>query len=166
MEKIQIGLVQKAFGIKGEVKILPMTDFIDERFKKGNEILIDEKGKLVPYTIKSIRPHGGILLVMFDGVNNLNDIEHLNNNKIYIPKEDRHELPDGEYYFDQLLNLDVYVDGEKIGFVEDVLDMPAHPVLRIKKEDTSVLIPYNDIFIKDVSLNNNRIDINWMEGLE
>ena len=40
MDKTYIGKVIGTFGIKGELKIYSESDFIEERFKKGNTIYL------------------------------------------------------------------------------------------------------------------------------
>jgi len=45
------------------------------------------------------------------------------------------------------------------------MDMPAHPVMRVKTKDEDVLVPFVKVFIKDVNLDLKRIDIHYMEGL-
>ena len=42
---LQVGVITDTHGIRGEVKVFPKTDFISERFKKGQEILLDLNGK-------------------------------------------------------------------------------------------------------------------------
>ena len=52
-----------------------------------------------------------------------------------------------------------------IGIVSDVMETPAHTVLRIKTDEKDILIPYVDAFIIKVDEKKNRITIKWMEGL-
>ena len=63
------------------------------------------------------------------------------------------------------IHCEVYVDQNLIGTVKEVMDMPAHPVLRIKTNDTDVLIPFVETFIVNVDLDSKRIDVKMMEGL-
>lgn len=163
--KVKIGFVQKPFGIKGEVKIMPTTEFIEERYQKGKEVELLHQGKIQTLKIESVRKHQGSLLIKFEGLDTLNDVEFFHRAEIQINRDEMHDLKENEYYFYDLEGCDVF-DGEKrLGTVSEVMDMPAHPVLRIKTNDEDILIPFVDTFIKDVSLEDRKIYINFMEGL-
>lgn len=165
MDKLNIGVVQKPHGIKGEVKIFPKTDFVKERFQKGLkvEFVLNNKSQILE--IESSRMHQGSVLVKFVGLDNLNDVEFFHKGELFLDKSYRHELSKGEYYFSDLEGCDVYSNLEKIGVVLQMIDNPAHPIMRIKLEDREVLVPYNKVFVAGVFMDVKRIDINWMEGL-
>lgn len=165
MTKISIGSIQKPHGIRGEVKIFPKTEFISERFKPGLLVDLDLNGKVQEVEIESARMHQGSVLVKFKGMDTLNDVEFFHKGELYIDKSERHTLPKGEYYFSDLMDCDVYLNLEKIGVVTEVMDNPAHPILRVDMADRQVLVPFNKVFIAGVFLDVKRIDINWMEGL-
>lgn len=165
MDKLNIGSVQRPHGIRGEVKVYPKTEFVKERFEPGLLVDLDLNGKVQQLEIESSRLHQGSVLVKFKGLDSLNDVEFYHKAELYIGKEHRHPLPKGEYYFSDLEGCDVYSDLVKIGVVVQMLDNPAHPIMRIKMDDREVLVPYNKAFVAGVFMDVKRIDINWMEGL-
>lgn len=163
--KVKIGFVQKPFGIRGEVKIKPTTDFVDDRYKKGKEVellLNDVKRNLI---IESVRKHQGSLLVKFEGLDNLNDVEFFHRAEIQIDRDEMHDLDQDEYYFVDLEGCQVYDEANLLGVVSEVMDMPAHPVIRIKTEKEDILIPFIERFIASVSIEEKKIVVNHMEGL-
>lgn len=163
--KITIGVIQKPFGIKGEVKIKPMTDFVEERYKKGNKITLVLGNQNSEYEIQSVRHHQGSLLVKFKELDTLNDVEKFHQGLIQIDRDTMHDLPKDEYYFIDLVGCNVFNKETCLGEVTEVMDMPAHPVLRIKTDDEDILIPFVEQFIDDVSLEEKAIWIKYMEGL-
>ena len=165
MKKITIGTVQKPFGLKGELKIRIQTDFVEERFSVGNQVYINLNGVEVRRKIESVRKHQGSLLVKLEGLDSLTEVEHCHRALIQIDQDEMHDLDQDEYYFIDLIHCEVYVDQNLIGIVKEVMDMPAHPVLRIKTNDTDVLIPFVETFIVNVDLDSKRIDVKMMEGL-
>ena len=165
MTQLNIGSIQKAFGIKGEVKVFPKTDFVKERFNPGREVRMELNGKIHHFVIQSCRQHQGSLLVKFEGLDSLNDVEFFHKGELYIDESERHPLPKGEYYFSELMGCEVYSNLERIGEVIEMIDNPAHPIMRIQLEDREVLVPFNKVFVAGVFVDIKRIDINWMEGL-
>lgn len=163
--KIQIGVVQKPFGIRGEVKVKPMTEYINDRFKVGNSIELVLNDKVYNYIIESVRSHQGSLLVKFEGLDNLNDVEFYHRGVIQIDRSDLDNLDDDEFYFTDIIGFDLKVDDVLIGKVTEVMDLPAHPVLRVKTNDEDKLIPFVDSFIKEVNTEEGVIYVMGMEGL-
>ena len=165
MKLLSIGSIQKPFGIKGEVKVFLKTDFVKERFKPGTEVTLELNGKSQKLEIESIRKHQGSLLVKFVGLDSLNDVEFFHKGDILVPEVTRHELPKDEFYFDELVNLEVFSENEKIGFVSEMIDNPAHPIMRVKTPEKDILVPFRKVFVLKVDMEAKRIDVFLMEGL-
>ncbi len=164
MEYILIGKVVNTFGIKGELKVYPYTDFIEERFKKGSKVYLGED--YLPFVVKSYREHKGMLLVLFEANEDINLVEKYKDYEIYKAKEDIEMLQDG-YYFRDLKDLDVYVENEAIGKVLQVEEGITANNLRILKnsDQKEYLVPFLPVFVENVDLDQKRIDIVKMEGL-
>lgn len=165
MEFVEIGKILNTFGIKGELKVASNSDFVEERYKKGSLVYVGEQH--IPFKVKSLRTHKGFLLVLFEDNEDINLVEKYKNMFIYKSKDDIKPLKDGEYYFSDLRDLDVYVDNKYVGKVLKVEEGISSNNLRILKQEDNkeYLIPFLPVFIKNVDLDNNRIDIVYMEGL-
>lgn len=159
MSKIKIGKVANTFGIKGELKILSDSEFVEDRFKVGNTLYLNEDEKV---KVTSYRQHNDVVLIKIDDHNDINLVEKYKNMDVYFDKQDIEQL-ENEFYLFQLENLDVYIDNKKVGKVIEV-SKPAQTILKIKLEDREILLPFVDAFIEKVELDNNRIDINLIEG--
>ncbi|HJE19722.1 MAG TPA: ribosome maturation factor RimM [Aliicoccus persicus] len=159
---IVIGKVVNFHGVKGEVKIHSSSDFIEERLEVGNKISIDE----TEYMIKSYRQHKGMHLVTFDGVSNLNQVEHLKGHDVY-QEGDAIEmaLEEGEYHFKDIIGLRVFtMDDREIGMISDILQTGAKDVWVITG-DKEYMIPYVDEFVKDIDLEAGTVRISPIEGM-
>lgn len=165
MELISIGIIQKPHGIRGEVKVFPKTDFIEERFKKGNEITLELNGKKSQQIIETSRMHKGSVLVKFKGLDTLNDVEFFHKGELFIDRDSLHNLPEDEFYFVDLIGCQVYSNDIIQGEISEIIETPAHPVLRVKGSERDILIPFVETFIFAVDIDSRRVDINWMEGL-
>ena len=163
-EKIRVGRIVKGFGIKGEVKVKIYTDFPEKRFKSKKTLYIERDTGFLDVVVESVRYHQEHALIKFVGYPDLTSVEPLAQSDLYV---DRSSLDTKEtvYYF-QLMNMEVVDENDKhIGIVSDVMETPAHTVLRIKTDEKDILIPYVDAFIIKVDEKKNRITIKWMEGL-
>ena len=165
MEYVVIGKILNTFGIKGELKADAYTDFVEERFKKDSTVYIGEEH--VPFVMRSYRQHKGFYLLSFKDVDDINLVEKYKGMLLYKAKSDIPKLKEGEYYFSDLKDLDVYVDDKKIGKVLQVEEGIAANNLRILKDEDrkEYLVPFLPVFIRNVDLDEKRIDIIQMEGL-
>lgn len=75
MEQITIGVLVNTHGLRGEVKIKTMTDFPHIRFEKGALVHLQAEEGLLSLKIKSVREQKGLLLVKFDGYDDINQVE-------------------------------------------------------------------------------------------
>ena len=165
MEYVLIGKILNTFGIKGELKVDPYTDFIEERFKKDSDVYIGEQH--VPVKVKGHREHKGFLLLAFKDLEDINLVEKYKGMMLYKAKSDIHKLKEGEYYFSDLKDLDVYVEGVKVGRVLKVEESIRNNNLRVLKDEDKkeYLVPFLPVFIEKVDLEAKRIDVVKMEGL-
>lgn len=165
MEYVVIGKILNTFGIKGELKADAYTDFVEERFKKDSTVYIGEEH--VPFVMRSYRMHKGFYLLSFKDVDDINLVEKYKGMLLYKAKSDIHKLKEGEYYFSDLKDLDVYVDDKKIGKVLRVEEGIAANNLRVLKDEDrkEYLVPFLPVFIRNVDLDEKRIDVIQMEGL-
>ena len=78
MEKwFNVGKIVNTHGIKGEVKVLSMTDFAEERYQKGILHLFMDGDGIKPLTVSGHRVHKNFDLLTFEGFHSINDVERL-----------------------------------------------------------------------------------------
>lgn len=165
MKQIKIGVLVNTHGLKGEVKVKPMTDFVDIRFQKGNTINIQYNDTIIPVTIKHVREQKDMLLVTFDGYDDINKVEAMKGSVLSIDETSLHELEEDEAYYFELQDCEVYDTNQNhIGTVCEVIETGANAVLRVSGEK-EYLIPYVKAFITEFDAKEKRIIVNMVEGL-
>lgn len=166
-EMFTIAKIVNAQGIKGEVKAVPMTEFLD-RFDKMKTVDINLDGKMVTYTIEWVRPHGKNFIVFkFKGINDMNEALVLKNGLMQVTREGLVPLPEGRYYVFDLLGLPVYtLDGVLLGHLVDVFQTGSNDVYTVKTpEGKEVLLPNIPQVIKEINPQEKKIVVELMEGL-
>lgn len=166
-EMFTIAKIVNAQGIKGEVKAVPMTEFLD-RFDKMKTAEINLDGKMSTYTIEWVRPHTKNFIVFkFKGINDMNEALVLKNGLIQVTREGLVPLPEGRYYVFDLLGLPVYtLDGELLGHLVDVFQTGSNDVYTVKTpEGKEVLLPNIPQVIKEINPQEKKIVVELMEGL-
>jgi 16S rRNA processing protein RimM len=165
MRKINIGQIVRPFGLKGEVKVKLFTDFPEERFSIGMPLYLSADKGDIEVVVASFRMHQRFALVSFEGKPKIEDIEGYRNYSVSIDEERIVHQEDDVYYFDLIDCVVVNEKKEQLGTVTEVIDSPAHAILRVKREGKDLLIPYVDAFILDDDVENKIITVRLIEGM-
>ncbi len=160
---IEIGKVVNTFGIKGELKIVSESDFVDYRYAVGKTIFLKMRNSLKEVKVSSYRIHKGNILITIDDLKDINLVEPYIGCDVLADKDDVPPLEDGEFYVDDMVGLDAYDENDKLlGKVVDVILIPYNDLLEIELLDgKKVLIPYVDEYILD--LKEDRIIVKLLE---
>lgn len=165
----QVGSITQTHGIRGEVKVFPLTDDIS-RFKNMKNLLLDAgKEGYISLEVENARPQKNLVILKFKGIDNINDIEKYKGHGLYVTKDNRVDLKEDEYFIADLIGCDVYLDSDKdkrFGTISDVMETGANDVYEITLESgKTVLVPAIKDCILDVDIEGRRIEIHLMEGL-
>jgi 16S rRNA processing protein RimM len=146
---ITVGRIAKAHGVRGEVTVENRSDNPD-RWVPGS-VLFDADGRQL--TVRTVRPHGGRLLVTFEKITDRSHAETLAGSILVVPESWLPALAEGELWSFQIEGCTVRTkSGRSLGTVHEVLAYPAHDVWRVVDDDgTETLIPaVDDVFIVSV----------------
>lgn len=162
-----LGKIVNTHGIKGEVKVQADTDFAAERFQPGQVLWVKQGGNYQPLTVKTSRPHKGMWLLSFEGYPDINAVEALKGDQLYVDGDSRAELDDGEYYYNEIIDCQVYDQaGQLIGTVKEIMPTGANDVWVVDRPgQKDALIPVIDQVVKVVDPDQHRIEIEPMGGL-
>ncbi|MDB6213484.1 MAG: ribosome maturation factor RimM [Gemella haemolysans] len=166
--RLKVGKIVNTHSLKGEVKVISSTDFEEQRFEKGTELLITRGNQVVKeVTVESYRTHKNNLLVKFVGIDSIEEAEKLKNLQIKIDSDNIGELEENEFYFHEIIGCEVFDEnGKSLGEISEILTPGANDVWVIKSQNgKEILIPYIEDVVKKIDVENKKIDIEVMEGL-
>ena len=169
MNYFNVGKIVNTQGLQGEMRVLSVTDFAEERFKKGNILaLFDKKDQFVmDVEIASHRKVKNFDIIKFKGMYHINDIEKFRDFTLKVREEDLTDLEDGEFYYHEIIGLDVYEGDTLIGQVKEILQPGANDVWVVKRKGKKdLLLPYIPPVVLDVDVAAGRIEVELMEGLD
>ncbi len=166
--KIIIGKITTTHGLKGELKIMPLTDF-PERFKAMTAVEVDRNGVIKELTIENIRKNKEVLIVKFQEITNMSEAELFRNSLIYINQTDIMPLPKDRYYHFQLIGLKVFAenDGTYLGTVKAIMEPGGHDILVVNNEQTEeeLLIPMVKAWVRKINTEEGYIKVEVLPGL-
>lgn len=166
-EQIQLGSINAAYGIKGWVKVFSYTDPVEQIFLYSPWQL-RRSGKTLELEVDQMKVQGRNLLTLFKGFEDRNQAESVIGYEIWIDRAQLPDLPDGEYYWNQLQGLTVINQaGLLLGRIDHMIETGANDVLVVRPNEQSVddqerLIPYieGEVVI-DVDLDTKKIVVDW-----
>ncbi|MDD3241887.1 MAG: ribosome maturation factor RimM [Bacilli bacterium] len=163
IEYICIGKIVNTHGIKGELRLLSDFEYKDKVFVKGMKIYVGRKKELE--VINSYRHHKCFEMITLRNYFDINQVLKYKGLSVYIDKNDL-VLDDNQILDRDLIGLNVYVDEVEHGIVTAVRDEGnSNKIIEIEYNYDIVLIPYNDVFVKNINIKEKRIDILPIEGM-
>lgn len=153
MELFLTGIVLKPKGLKGELKVKPVTDFPESFLKRREYYVGKTQEDAVVRKVLSAKLQQGFAWLMLEGVGTREEAEALAGCQLYVPGNALQPMPDGRAYIHELIGLEAFDEDEgRVGKVSDVLQMPAHDVYEIDTGERKVLVPAVDDFITEIDL--------------
>ncbi|MFT6920346.1 MAG: 16S rRNA processing protein RimM [Cognaticolwellia sp.] len=168
---VTLGKVGAVYGIKGWLKIHSFTDdqeaildYFPWSLKLGNKIQSVE--------ITDWRKHNNGLVVKVAGIDDRDVAQKLVGSEIFVSEEALSDLPEGEFYWRDLIGMAVVTDkGYDLGRVSDIMETGANDVLVVKANlkdgfgKKERLIPYlMDQVILSISAEDKQICVDWDPG--
>lgn len=134
-----------------------------ERFQSGQAVYIGA----VEYEIERVWYHKEQPIFKFRGVDSIGEAEKLAGEDVCIPACERLELPEGEYYYSDLIGCRMVEcgSGEPVGTVTGWEEAGAAPVL-LEVNGGDILVPFAAAILKNIDLAARRIEVQLPEGLK
>ncbi|SME97022.1 ribosome maturation factor RimM [Pseudogulbenkiania subflava] len=158
---VLMGYVRGAFGVRGWVKIHADTEFADSLFQYPVWWL-GRDGQWSSYRFEEGAVQPKALMAKLAGVDTREAAEAMRGMQIAISRSEFPDTDDDEYYWSDLIGLDVVnKDGQRFGQVAELMETGANEVLVVREGKSEWLIPFVGQFVLDVSLADKRITVDW-----
>ena len=162
MEKIKIGKIVNAVGLKGEVKVYNYSDS-EEVYERTPEIYAGDR----LLKVQNVRMQKNMVILKLSGIDDRNAAEAAKGTELFITEADLPELPEGQFYIRDLIGMEVEEHGGSFPVVvTDVLQNTAQDIFEVKRDDgKTVLIPKVDAFVQKIDGKERLITVTLIEGL-
>ncbi|MFH0991429.1 MAG: ribosome maturation factor RimM [bacterium] len=165
-EYIAIGKIVKSVGIRGEVKILPLTDD-PERFFTVSAVWVGAPAEpLKRHFIDSVRSDNKGVVLTLRGINDRTAADGQRNKFLFVPDSDSVAPRKGSYFIHDIIGMKVFTEeNRELGVVEDVYQLPANDVWVVKRGRNEIFLPAINDVIKSIDVQEKVIVIRMVEGL-
>lgn len=132
-EYITVCTLMRAHGVKGYIKAMPLTHDLTRHEKLSNVMLKKTNGEQVQLTLEDSRLANKLWLLKFEGYNTPESIAHFVNADLMIPKSERLDAPECEFYLDDLQGFCAKCEnGCIVGSIIEVVELPTVNAFHIK----------------------------------
>jgi len=161
---LAVAKVRRPHGVHGEMVVEIYTDF-PERLQPGKMVFVGTGKKQL--TITSQRSHNEGLLLGFEGITTPEEAGWYRNQFLSISASDAHELQEGEYYFHDLLGLNVTDESDRsLGTLIEIMETGANDVYVVKgAAGTEILLPAIPDVVLSVDLAAKIMKVRLLPGL-
>ena len=178
-DTIELGKVVGVWGVKGWLKVFSYTRNREDIGQYAEWLLMPVNARPLSsdcqsYAVKNCRVQGQSVVAQLEGVDDRDAAQALIGQKVFITTKQLPALPAGEYYWFELIGLDVVnAEGEALGVVTNMMETGANDVFVIKQEvepeleqqaslqPIERLIPHIDEVVLEVDLEKNLLRVDW-----
>jgi len=157
-----MGRVVGAQGIQGWIRVQPYTGQMDSLAGYRTWWLGNEKQGWRELDVLKSTVHGRGLVAQLMGCHDRNTAERYKGLLIAIPRNRMPPPDEGEYYWSDLIGLEVRNLGDEcLGVVDSLQDTGANQVLCVAGAKGEILIPFIESAIRQVDLAGKLIRVDW-----
>ncbi len=158
---VALGKIGRPYGLTGAMHVFPYSPDA-ATLRRAKTITVRNR----EHAVKSLRAHGESYVMMLDGVDTPELAQTFTNSEVLVARDAFPPLPDGEFYWVDLVGLDCTNGDHLFGQIVEVFEVGAHPLLRVRKtpeanERDDELIPFVDAIVRSVDLAARRVDVEW-----
>ena len=129
---INVGEISGVFGVKGWVKIFSFTER-RENVLRYSPWLLSKNGETKPIKVLDGALQGRSVVAKLEGIEDRDQAAALMGWQIFISQEQLPKAAAGEYYWSDLIGLDVEnLEGVRLGQVESLMETGANDVVIVK----------------------------------
>ncbi len=166
VEFFAVGRITSCFGIKGYLKVIPLTHS-PERFNELEVVHIGlTDGATTVQILEDVRFQSKGICIKFKGIDDRTISEQFIGHFLFVTKDELVAPPKGSWFIHDIIGCDVFQgDGTSLGKVKDVWKMASSDLWEIQYGEKQVMFPATKEFIESVDIKKHHIVINPPEGL-
>ncbi len=166
LKYLSIGQIVNTHGVRGEVKVYPLTDD-PERFKKLKEVFVEKNEELISYKVTNVKLIKNLAILKLETIDTVEDAIKLKNLYMKIDRSKAVKLPKGSYFICDLLDCDVH--DIKLGFLgklTNVIETGSNDVYVVKADNgKEILVPALKSVINEINIEDRKVVVELPEGL-
>jgi 16S rRNA processing protein RimM len=167
MELIEIGRIIRSHGLVGRMKVL---SYLESQAVPENlsEVSVGRKAQeAAVFSVESVQTGRECFILKLGGIDNIDAASKLVGLSLWIPLEKVKKLSDGEYYWHEIIGLEVVTEeGRSLGKIESVFPTGSNDVYVCRGSEKEVLLPAIGEVIRKIDIDHGMMVVRLLKGLE
>lgn len=141
-EFVTVGKIVKPFGVRGQVRVLSLTD-VPGRLENLHEVMLEtSSGQTIATEVTDVQCDGRSYLLRFAAFSSPEEIGAYRGAWLKIPQSAVPPAPDDHFYQFELIGLTVKEEsGNVLGILEEVIETPGQHLFLIRGSGKEFLLP-------------------------
>jgi len=163
---LEIGRIIKPHGLKGSLKVLSYLES-DDLSAFSDKLLIKlADDETAFYSLKSLKIRGRCCYLEIEGIESIEQAESLVGCSVLIHVDKFAPLPEGEYYWQELIGLEVITEeGRFLGKLERIFPTGSNDVYVCGRGEKEILLPAIAEVVRKIDLEKGMMVVRLLEGL-
>lgn len=164
-EYLQVGKIVNTHGVRGEMKLIPLTDD-PKRFDDLDWIYIEKDG-MHKCRIESVKYFKGSVIIKLEGIDTPEAAAAYREHFLLVDRQNAVKLPEDTFFICDIIGSRVFDEnGSELGELQDVLQTGSNDVYVVRNESgREILIPALKSVVRSVLPEQKRIDVVVPKGL-
>ena len=170
MKRIKIGRISGAQGLRGEVKIYHNSGD-DKALERLTSLFLFVDGEYKQYRVEELRMHKRTPIFKLTGIDDRNTVEELIGIDVYADEEESRPVEDDSWLVTDLIGMEVRLSSDEenstkpcVYRIKNIISNPAHDILEIETGSEIRMLPFIDVFVKEINTEEGFISIFPPEG--
>lgn len=166
MELLEIGRIIRSHGLAGRMKILSYLESQDV-LRNLPEVFVGRRvSEAVPFPLEAVQPGRESFILKLGGIEEPEAAARLVGSSVWMPSEKMKKLPEGEYYWLDIIGLQVVTEeGQLLGSVESVFPTGSNDVYVCKGGEKEILLPAIGEVVRNIDLDRRIMVVRLLKGL-
>ncbi|HEY6639294.1 MAG TPA: ribosome maturation factor RimM [Nitrospiraceae bacterium] len=163
---VTIGKIERHFGVRGEFKVRSLSD-VPGRLDNLKQVqVLAPTGEMVEKTVAHVRRAGSTYIMGLVGVTTPEEAATLRGGLLQVPRSPAAVLAADVYFECDLIGLAVETEqGDEVGVLEAILEIPDNRIFVVRKGTKEILIPAAKSFVTLVDLQRRRMVVRGIDDL-
>jgi len=165
MELLEIGRIVRCHGLEGRMKVrsyLESQDMLDNL----PEVFVGRGSReSVSFTVDAVQTGREFFFLKLVGIEDRDAAAKLVRSSVWVPSEKMKKLPEGEYYWRELIGLRVVTEeGQFLGRIESVFPTGSNDVY-VCRAEKEILLPATEEVVRKIDTDHGIMVVRLLKGL-
>jgi 16S rRNA processing protein RimM len=165
-EPVLLGKIIATHGVKGQLRVFLFSGEFSSIAGLDTIMVKAPNSGMETFEVAAAARHGKKVLLTLKNYDNVNQVLHLVGRELYVERDQLPELPEGEYYWRDLVGLRVVTEqGEMLGTLTEIIATGSNDVYVVQGREREYLIPALEEVVLEVNLDDGVMKVSPPEGL-